>query len=170
MTRRALRPVFLLTLPILAMNLALFARLPATYQPDVFNADIPPLLRWSENGLRITLFALMAFLPMSAPRTARRGWALFLIGVTVYLVSWLALILAPSSSWSTSWMGFTAPAWSPALWLVGIGLIAQPPVFSNLFSGVLRGNVAWKAVYWSLATGFLIAHLLHATLIWDRYL
>jgi len=147
----------LLVLPILALNFAFAGELPAAYQAEIFDAGLPPWLPPTENALRLALFGLMVVLPVQSNRA---GWAVFSLGVLAYAGSWAAVILAAGSAWTQSWVGFTAPAWTPALWLTGIGLLARPRSVPAL------GLV--KPVYVALAASFLLAHVSHATLVWAR--
>jgi len=146
-------PVLLLVLPLLGLNLAFTGALPDAYQPEIFDAGLPAWVPPVENGLRLALFGLMLALPIGA---GRAGWAIFLAGTLAYAASWAVPSLAPASAWSQSLIGFTAPAWTPAVWLTGIGLIgrAGPPLARRL--------------YWVLVTTFLAAHVGHAALVWAR--
>lgn len=151
-----LTPCFWLVVPILVMNVVYAADLPAMFQPEVFNAGIPAVIALPENVLRVLLFVLTAFLPM---RAHRAGWVVFLVGSALYAGSWAALIAAPHASWSTSLAGRLAPACTPALWLAGIGMIADRPAFSK------APRARWLAVYAVLAVGFLAAHVSHTALV-----
>jgi hypothetical protein len=55
----------------------------------------------------------------------RRGLRLFVVGTLLYVLAWIALMIAPQSPWSTSWLGFVAPAYTPLVWLTGLGLIGR---------------------------------------------
>jgi hypothetical protein len=44
-----------------------------------------------------------------------RALVLFTAGTLVYFASWVILMVAPGSSWSTSALGFVAPAHTPLL-------------------------------------------------------
>ncbi|MFZ5442383.1 MAG: hypothetical protein ACOZQL_20405, partial [Myxococcota bacterium] len=109
-----------LLVPVMALNLAFAARLPAAYQPDVFWRDIPPALAFAENVTRLGVFVLPALVPLGwSSRAQRLGLTLFVGGFGVYAASWALLILAPEHPLARSAVGFTAPAWTPALWLAG---------------------------------------------------
>ena len=76
------------------------------------------------------------------------GIAIYLIGMLIYFASWIPLINAPNSAWSNSLAGFMAPAYTPLLWLVGIGLISgwwPYLALSVVFVGVHIGH--WGQVY-----------------------
>ncbi len=82
----------------------------------------------------------------------RRGLLLFALGTLVYFGSWLAVMASPASSWSTSALGFIAPAYTPALWLLGLALIGR-----RLFWGQLY---RWW-MYVVISALFLAAHITH---------
>lgn len=154
---------FWLVIPILIGNIVFARQLPAAFQPEVFALNIPLAITLPENLLRIIMFTLIAYMPFrQSGRLPQWGLVLFLIGVTLYVGAWLALILAPQSAWSTSIIGFLAPAYTPALWLAGIGLIGAPAAFSNP-----RAKIRVYA-YFATTTGFLVAHLAHTALIYLR--
>jgi hypothetical protein len=76
------------------------------------------------------------------------GIAVYLIGLVVYFASWVPLMVAPTSTWSNSLIGFLAPAYTPLLWLVGIYLIGgwwPYLVLSLVFVSVHIGH--WIQVY-----------------------
>ena len=145
---------FWLTLPALAFNALLAGRLPPAFQPGIFWQDIPPVLGLVENVFRAAALGLTLFMPVD--RGARGGLALYAAGTLAYMASWLPLVLAPGSAWSTSAAGFLAPALTPALWLAGIGM-----------AGAGRSR-ALTALYGASAAIFLAAHVSHALLVWSR--
>lgn len=155
--RAYLTPVGLLVLPVLAANLIFAKSLPAAYQPAVFWDDIPSVIALPENASRIAMFALMVFLPF---KTHRLGFVLYSFGVLVYAAAWSLQVFAPDSALALSPIGFTAPAWTAGIWLVGIGMLAQPPEFSP--------RRVWVVVYWLMVASFLLAHIAHAGLVWSR--
>jgi hypothetical protein len=158
--RQSLTPCFWLVVPILALNVVYASRLPEMFQPEVFLTDIPGWITGPENTFRLLLFILTGFLPM---RANRAGWALFLAGTAIYVASWAVLILAPEAGWSTSAAGRLAPAYTPALWLAGIGMIAGRPGFSY------TPRRRWIVIYTILASGFLAAHITHTALVFLRH-
>ena len=148
----------LLLLPALAWNVAFLDLLPpAISNPDIWRA-IPQPLAIAENTLRILVFAVPFFMPLHvSTRRQRAGIAFFIVGTLVYFGSWLALIASPQSSWATSAAGFLAPAYTPALWLLGLALLAQE--FS--WGGTCR---PW--MYGTLSVLFLAVHISHATIVY----
>jgi hypothetical protein len=148
----------LLLVPILVWNIALIERLPSAISSSEVWGAIPQPLAFTENSLRVLVFAVPFFMPLHlSTKRQKRGMALFIVGTLVYFASWLLLIAAPQSSWATSAVGFLAPAYTPLLWLLGLSLLG-----SNLF---------WSSSYrpWMyavLSLVFSVIHISHATIIY----
>jgi hypothetical protein len=150
----------LLLLPALLWNMALADRLPPAFSPFEFWREIPSPLASAENGLRIAVFALPFFMPLdvSTPES-KRALLLYAAGTLLYFASWLVLIFFPASRWSTSALGFAAPACTPFLWLLGIALLGR-----RLFWGAFY---RWW-MYLLLALAFLATHISHTVLVYAR--
>lgn len=148
---------FLLMVPLLAFD-ALFAnRLPAAYQAARWN-DVPVQLAVAENTLRLTVMLLSLLMPISFSGLVQRtGAVLYAAGVAAYVAAWMMQISRPHAAWSTGLAGFLAPAWTPALWLAGIGLIGAQPSIPHAW------YVPW--IYLGAAAAFLTLHNLHAGLV-----
>jgi hypothetical protein len=164
MTRAALAHYALscgwLLLPAAAWNIALAKHLPPTFQRVEFWRDVPAPLAVAENGLRIAVFAVPFLMPLElAAHSAARALFIFGAGTLLYFASWLALIWLPESRWSRSPWGFAAPAYTPMLWLVGIGLLGD-----RLFWGTFY---RWW-MYFALCVAFLAAHVTHTMLVHSR--
>jgi hypothetical protein len=161
--RRASRFAFscgLVLLPILAWNLAFAGALPPTFDAAVFWHDIPAPLAIAENVLRIAVFALPFLMPLdlSGPRQRWR-LGLAVAGMLVYFAAWLPLMLAPQSRWSLGLIGFTAPAYTPLLWIAGIALVGR--------------RLYWRSAYrpWMyllLGVLFVGCHCAHVVLVHGR--
>ena len=155
---------FWLVLPPLAIDGLFTARLPAALQPDIFWHDIPAAITWPENALRLLVIALTLLLPLPWPLRRlgerRLGLTIYAAGLIAYALGWLMLIAWPASSWSSSAIGFSAPAWTPLFWLGGIGLIARGPLLER-FSFILP-------VYWGVAIAFCGVHLAHTLTVFTR--
>lgn len=151
----------LLLIPVFLWNLILAPYLPAPLTTPAFTQDLPQWLTITENSLRLLLFTLPFLMPWPprSPQT-RRGLWLFVTGLGIYCASWLPLILSPNSAWSTSLIGFLAPAYTPALWLIGISLIG-----GRLFWG---HRYRWW-MYLIPALLFLAVHITHIALIHARF-
>ena len=152
----------MLLVPALAWNLALMDQLPPALSRATFWQDIPVFLASVENVARAALFALPFLMPLElATPIQRRGLALFIVGTLVYFASWLALIMWPDSAWSESAVGFTAPAYTPSLWLLGLALIGRRLFWGNLYR--------WW-FYIPIAGLFLVAHIWHTAIVYARSL
>ena len=151
---------FLLVAPLLALNMALAGRLPAGYQPAAWNA-VPAGVCIAENVLRLPTFLLPVLLPISFSGAVQRvGAVLYAVGAAGYLASWAVQILRPNAAWSTGRAGFLAPAYTPALWLTGIGLLGAEPIIPHL------RYLPW--IYLGTVLAFLAVHNLHAELVHRR--
>ena len=151
---------FLLIAPILIWNGIFYSRLPAQYQPEIFELGIHPLISFGENILRIAVFGLpLLFMLGLSTKSQKLGLGLYLAGVIIYFLSWLPLIFAQESAWSNSLLGFMAPAYTPMLWLVGIALLGDSFYFP----------VGYKPLYHLVPAGiFSIFHCVHAAIVYAR--
>ncbi len=152
---------FWLLVPILTINVLFTDRLPPAWHMGVFWKDIPWYVGVPENVLRsvVLLLAVMMPLRFSGVRV-RRGLAVYVAGVLAYLASWAALIFSPASTWSTSALGFAAPAWTPGLWLAGVGLIGD---------GLFVSWIPFRSwMYWVLSALFVCFHSAHALMVHAR--
>lgn len=151
---------FLLTIPILIWNIVLTSKLPQDFQPEIFWKDIPTFLTYGENISRTVVFMLTLLMPLSISTLAqKRGFFLYVGGTLLYFASWVVLINFPNSEWSNSIIGFTAPAYTPLFWLIGIGLIGNSFYFNLPFR-------RWFFI--SISIIFLIFHNFHTFTIYCR--
>ncbi len=151
---------FLLTIPIMVWNIVLANKLPQEFQPEIFWKDIPVFLVYGENISRVVVFTLTLLMPLSiSTNTSKKGLLLYAGGTFIYFVSWLVLIYLPDSSWSNNIFGFMAPAYTPLIWLTGIGLIGNSFYFNLPFR-------RWVFVLTSIV--FLIFHNFHTMTIYFR--
>ncbi len=117
----------LLLVPILAWNAAFARRLPKSYNTD---DNVPTWLRWAENGLRAIVFVGPLFIPLGVDATSQRtGLWLFGIGCMVYFVSWLPILLRPNATWARSLVGGLGPAYTPAIFLLGLAWIGRSWIY-----------------------------------------
>ena len=148
----------LLLLPIMAWNWKFVNKLPRLYSAEYFEKDIPPFVSIGENSLRLVVFILPAFMPLNgSDQIQKLGLWLYFLGVSLYFVSWLAQIIFPQSSWSLSAPGFLAPAYTPLIWLAGIGLIGKTVYFPFPYQ-------AW--MYLLISTVFVGFHFSHALIVY----
>jgi hypothetical protein len=116
----------LLTIPPLFFNLLFAGSLPSAFSPEIFDKDIPMFITYGENIFRafVFLFPIFMVLKLQTPRQ-KTGLRIYLIGIAIYFASWLVLIYTPESAWSTSLLGFLAPAYTPFIWLLGMSMIGD---------------------------------------------
>jgi hypothetical protein len=150
----------LLIIPAMAFNVVFTKRLPPAYQVDVFWKDIPGWLGTGENLFRTMVFILPVLMPLNIKTPGQRaGLGLFLFGTLVYFLAWIVLMFNPNGAWSTSPFGFMAPAYTPLLWLVGIGMIGDSLFFNVPYT-------PW--IYIVLVAVFLCFHNTHAWIVYAR--
>ncbi|MFP4016781.1 MAG: hypothetical protein ACLFUI_07085 [Halanaerobiales bacterium] len=140
---------FCLLVPIFLFNMIFANKLPAPFSTDKFDQGIPDYILMSENILRVIVFILPVFMKIGLTNNIQKiGLLIYLIGILLYFASWFILIYYPGSRWSTGLIGFMAPAYTPLIWLIGIGMICYNSniiniyrpwmyfVFSILFTGI----------------------------------
>jgi len=147
-------------LPIMIWNIALTNKLPQEFQPEIFWNEVPAWLKYAENISRIFIFVLTILMPLRISESIqKRGLLLYIGGTLLYFASWLLLIYLPDSGWSNSIFGFMAPAYTPLLWLTGIGLIGDSFYF----------NLPYRRWFFMLmAILFLVFHNWHTLTIFLR--
>ena len=152
-SRKYLLNCFILALPVLIWNVVLTDKLPAAFQPGIFRRDISPLIMLVENVSRSMLFLIMLLFPLQmTDRLQRRGLLVYLAGLLMYFSSWLMIIYFPDTPWSRSRSGFLAPAYTPLIWLAGIGMLSGKPFIALPFI---------KQSYLIIAIVFTIFHCEH---------
>ena len=115
-----------LMFPPLIFSLSLMSHLPAALTPALFNKDVPDVLLNGESIVRILVFALPVFFSIGiSTKTQKQGLALYLVGIALYYLSYKMLIFFPDSVWSTSMIGFVAPAYTNLFWMIGLGLLGE---------------------------------------------
>jgi hypothetical protein len=152
----------LLLLPILLWNVLFAARLPKAFSSDFFEKDIPVFVAGGENFFRLAVFILPILMPLRIVTDGQKlGLALYIGGSCVYFLAWLALMVFPHSAWSLSAVGFLAPAYTPLIWLAGIGLIGSTLYFSSPYR-------SW--MYIALSIVFVGFHFSHTLMVYLRTL
>ena len=151
----------LLTLPILLWN-ALFSRyLPPAFEWEEFWRDIPPFIAYGENALRLIVVLVPFLMPLELSTIVqRRGLFLFLAGTVVYCSAWLALIFFPLSTWSTSSAGFLSPAYTPLIWLTGLGLMGRALYWSSRYRPWMYLAASWC---------FVAFHVVHTWIVYGQH-
>ena len=157
--RRSLMSSVWLVVPPLVISVGFWSKLPGAYGAAFWDV-VPPYVSVPENVLRIAAFALAVLLPFGAdtPRQ-QRGLLIYLAGLCLYAGSYATEILFPDSALSRSAIGFLAPAWTPLLWFVGIGLMAGDPYFPQWFRG---------SHFIIVTTAFVGVHVTHAAIVFEQ--
>ncbi len=160
MIKRLTSTAYIPIIPILIWDFIFYLKLPPAYAPEIFNSDIPMVILLGENLFRSIIFILPLFLKLNVhSRAGMQGLIIYIIGSLFYYLTWLMLIFAPDSLWSTSIFGFAAPAYTPIMWLIGISLMADSYYFKIKYKN-------WHYIIPSIA--FSIFHVAHALLIYYR--
>lgn len=148
---------FILMLPILLWNILLSSQLPENYQPEVFSRGIPIALMYVENSSRFFLFVIACLMPLNFHTKEQKvGLYVYLSGLLLYFASWIIIICFPKSDWSNSIIGFSAPAYTPIIWIAGIALIGDSFSFSIPYR-------PW--IFITVSAVFLAAHISHAIMV-----
>ena len=139
-----LRNGFWLLVPVLIWNAIFSSKL--AHPAFAHDKDGSQWLLILENLLRMAVFIVPLCLTLKWDTLQRKiGCGLYIAGILVYFASWIPLIVYPDSAWSNSLIGFTAPAFTPLIWLAGIGLIGGWWPYLGL-SAVFVGVHLW---HWS---------------------
>ena len=156
------RLCFWLWVPPLGASLSLWGQLPPAHQPEYFDLWVPPLLGLAETILKLSAIVISTLLVAgwSQPRQ-RLGLGLYLFGVAIYLASYLVLIRSPDGAWAQGFVGFTAPAFTPAIWIAGIGLMVS--------HGIKLPTRWLQIVFWVCATGFIVTHNINASMVYMAF-
>jgi hypothetical protein len=150
----------LLLIPIMAWNMIFANKLPRLYSPDVFEKNIPAIITYGENIFRLIIFILPLLMPIRIETPMQKlGLGLYIAGTLIYFLSWLAQMYFPQSAWSLSLLGSLAPAYTPLIWLTGIGLIGSSLYFSSPYR-------SW--MYITLSLLFVAFHLSHTFIAYQR--
>jgi hypothetical protein len=115
-----------LFIPIFAWNIIFTRYLPPAYEAKSFDVNVSRFILIGEGIFRTIIFGMPLFMKLNfTNHSGRVGLWLFLCGVCIYFLSWILLILFPGSSYGKSLLGFTAPAYTIIIWLIGFALIAD---------------------------------------------
>lgn len=149
---------FVLVIPILIFNILFTSKLPKEFSSDHFDEGIPPALLMSENILRGLVMFLPLLMPLRFESTGQKiGLLLYVAGALIYFLSWILLMRFPQLV--SNWFAFAAPAYTPLLWLIGIGLIGSHLFFSIPYQ-------PW--IYFAGSLLFITFHVWHATLAYKK--
>jgi hypothetical protein len=148
--------VFLLLITML-WNIIFYEYLPETFSLENFTKNVPAIVLIGENIFRILTFGFTIFLLVGLRDKAQKiGLALYIVGVIIYFASWAAQMFLPESMWSQSLIGYTAPAFTSIIWLLGIGLLGKDLVIKKIPYN--------RFVFISLSITFVVFHTAHAVI------
>jgi len=151
---------YMAILPILIWNIFLTSKLPGAFDPKVFNSNIPLTIIIGENIFRTIIFLMPLFFRLNMTLSINnRGVVIYSFGVSLYFISWLLLIYEPKSIWSTSVLGFTAPSYTPIIWLIGLSLLVKSYNLNWVYT-------KWHYILPSLA--FSVFHISHTVYVYNR--
>ena len=149
---------FVLVVPILLFNILFTSKLPKEFLPDQFDEGIPPAILTSENILRGLVMFLPLLMPLRFESAGQKvGFLLYVAGTLIYFLSWILLMRFPQLV--SNWFAFAAPAYTPLLWLIGIGLIGN-----HLFLSI--PYQPW--IYFVGSLLFITFHVWHTTLAYKK--
>ena len=149
---------FLAVIPLLLWNLIFYSKLPEPYQSEGGWNKFPPVFSISEKVLLILTIAILFFLVIEVKHKLQKvGLIFYAIGVILYLLSWIMQIYWPESVWSISPFGFSAPALSPFIWLIGLGMM------SKVVNHKLK---VLHPVYFMVMSLFILIHVFHALIVY----
>lgn len=150
----------LLLVPVMVWNSVFAKALPPPFQPAVFWHHIPAVLRYTENISRTIIFLIAALTPLSAATvTQRRSLMLYMAGLCIYFASWVVVMRVPYSIWRHSYLVFSAPAYTPLCWLMGIALAGRRFYFGLPFH---------RRVFVMPSIVFLLSHNIHTYIVYCR--
>jgi hypothetical protein len=151
-----------LTLPPLIFSVGLMAILPNSLTATQFNEGIPTTLLYSENISRLVVFLMpLLFSIRLTTTTQKTGLFLYLLGVVIYFASYGIQNFYPNSAWSTSALGFTASAYTNAIWMIGLGLLGEKFYFAT--------RLRYQSIFYiAPALIFVALHTTHAALYHQR--
>jgi hypothetical protein len=150
----------LLLLPIMAWNMIFASKLPRLYSPEVFEKSIPTFITNGENIFRLIIFILPILMPLRIETPNQKlGLGLYTTGTAIYFLSWMMQMYYPQSAWSLSTLGSLAPAYTPLIWLIGVGLIGSTFYFPSPYR-------SWMYILFSII--FVTFHVSHAWTVYIR--
>lgn len=152
---------YLPILPILIWNIILTPKLPAQFQPGNFNSNVPFAILLGENIFRFIIFSIPLAIKLNVrSKAGRTGLRIYLFGIVLYFSSWVLLICFPDSFWANNLFGFAAPAYTPVIWLIGIGYMADSYFFNLAYK-------KWNFILPGIA--FSIFHITHTIFVYYKY-
>ena len=152
----------MLIIPIIIWNISFISYLPSPYKPENFNSDIPLWITVGENLFRTVLFIFPVFFKINIKISfENKGLITYLLGVVIYFSSWLVIIISPASAWSASILGFSAPAYTPIIWILGLSMMVDAYYFNFKFN-----YSKWHFLLPSMS--LIVFHISHVIYVFNR--
>ena len=138
-----------------------YRSLPEVYASESVWGGISPWIVYGEHVLRAMVFLVPLLLVFGLGTSVQKaGLAVYVVGMLIYFASWAMQIWFPDSGWDKSAVLFSATAWTPLIWLTGIGMIGQK-------SFLPFSQMSW--IYMGLAVAFVSVHTAHSVLAFRNY-
>jgi len=151
---------YILIIPVIIWNISFLSSLPTPYQSEIFNYNIPLWIIVGENLFRTVIFIFPLFFKINIKISfENKGLITYLSGILIYFSSWLAIIIFPYSAWSTSVLGFSAPAYTPIIWILGLSMMVNSYYFKFNYS-------KWHFLLPSIILIFF--HISHVIYVFNR--
>jgi hypothetical protein len=100
---------------------------------NIFWNRIPLAIAIPESVFRTAVMILPLFMRFRMSDASQKsGFVLYVVGLLAYFASWAALMVSPQSLWSSTAIGFLAPAYTPILWLGGIAIVGDQLQFPRV--------------------------------------
>jgi len=58
-----------------------------------------------------------------------RNIIIYSVGSIIYFLTWIMIIYFKNNKWSVSRIGLLAPAYTPLIWLIAIGLLGESIIY-----------------------------------------
>ncbi len=151
--------MFLFILPALIINVLLIDKLPSVYTND-FWQNIPLTIILGENITRTLIILLPIFMPISIRTSIKKvGFVIYCLGMLLYIFSWIVTIGNQSGTWIQNFISFSAMAYTPLVWLMGIGMMSERLYMRSPYR-------PW--MYLMLSLVFVIFHIYHTLIVYWR--
>lgn len=147
---------FLLLIPVFVINIVLYKKLPEFFKPAQWDS-IPKYVPIAENIFRYLSFLLPMIMIIGISSLRQKlGFVVYLIGLLIYFSSWLLQIKFKEDKYNRSLILRSAPAYTPIIWLIGIGLMCEKTYLAS---------VNLSPAYFFIVVIFTFIHTWHAYLV-----
>ena len=147
---------FLLFIPVLIWNIALSNKLPDFFKTSTWD-KIPKSVLIIENTFRFLSFLLPLLMIIDFTTDYYKyGLALYVIGISIYYISWLLQFKLSNKKYNKSLLIRGAPAYTTIIWLTAIGLLCNRTYIQDLYI---------KNIYFIIICVFTITHTIHVYLV-----